>query len=294
MARKTATEPVAPAADTRDQTMSQLGDEAAPQQSARDSLPKDKLASPRSKTVPGPAGTVGGVIGGVRGGAQDATFSKKLEERESKPDREAEKSRGAIASGAAADVAAVPRPAAPPPPSGNPANAPAPQAQKEVVVPSMSKTVTVESAAPYTSTSSNDLAILGRNQLDLVPLAVADHRYIVAPGEKYAWRVGDAGKIEHSSDHGKSWKKQKSGATADLTAGSATSEKVCWVVGKSGTILLSTDGGKHWKQVTSPIAGDLGGIHASDASNASIWDVPNHNSFETNDGGATWKRTANE
>jgi photosystem II stability/assembly factor-like uncharacterized protein len=122
----------------------------------------------------------------------------------------------------------------------------------------------------------------------------ADHRYIVAPGMKSVWRVGDAGKIERSTDRGETWLEQSSGVTADLTAGSATSDQVCWVIGKTGTILLSTDGGKHWKRVASPIPGDIGGIHATDALHASIWDVPNHMNFETNDGGATWNRVANE
>ena len=80
----------------------------------------------------------------------------------------------------------------------------------------------------------------------------------------------------------------------DLRAGSATSDRVCWLIGGAGTILLTTDGGKHWKQVTSPMVEDLGGIHARDAQHASIWDVPNRKSFETDDGGTTWKRTANE
>ena len=91
-----------------------------------------------------------------------------------------------------------------------------------------------------------------------------------------------------SFDRGKTWKLQKSGVTADLTAGSATSDKVCWVAGKAGTLLLTTDGGKRWKQLPSPISEDLGGIHATDALHASIWDVPNRKSFETTDGGATW------
>jgi photosystem II stability/assembly factor-like uncharacterized protein len=82
--------------------------------------------------------------------------------------------------------------------------------------------------------------------------------------------------------------------TVDLIAGSATSDKICWVVGKAGTLLLTTDGGKHWKPIASPIAGDLGGVHATDATHASIWDVPNKQSFETSDGGNTWTRIANE
>jgi len=129
---------------------------------------------------------------------------------------------------------------------------------------------------------------------DLVQTALADRHYIVAPGEKHAWRLGDGGLIELSTDRGKTWKPQSSGVSADLTAGSATSDKVCWVVGKSGTLLLTTDGGKHWNQLSSPMTSDLGGVHATNAQHASIWDVSNRNSFETNDGGATWQRTANE
>ena len=122
-----------------------------------------------------------------------------------------------------------------------------------------------------------------------------DHpRYIVAPGEKHAWLVGDAGRIETTSDGGKTWTTQTSSVTADLMAGSATSNNVCWVVGRAGTILLTTDGGKNWRQLASPIATDIGGIHATDASHASIWDVPNRHSFQTTDGGVTWMPMANE
>jgi hypothetical protein len=125
----------------------------------------------------------------------------------------------------------------------------------------------------------------GANLLDV---AAADHRYILAPGGKTAWRVGEVGKIEHSTNRGKNWKIEVSGVSVDLTAGSATSDKVAWVIGKSGMVLRSTDGGKHWRQITSPISGDLGGIHATDAQSATIWDVANRASFETSDGGATW------
>lgn len=128
----------------------------------------------------------------------------------------------------------------------------------------------------------------------LVQTALNNRRYIVAPGEKHAWRLGDGGLIEVSTDRGKTWKPQSSGVGQDLTAGSATSDKVCWVVGKSGTLLLTTDGGKHWNRIAAPITSDFGGVHATDASHASIWDVSNRTSFETNDGGVTWQRIANE
>jgi Carboxypeptidase regulatory-like domain/Photosynthesis system II assembly factor YCF48 len=142
--------------------------------------------------------------------------------------------------------------------------------------------------------SESELSTPGRNRHQLIPMAAANPRYIVAPGEEMVWRVGEAGKIERSTDAGKTWKSQRSGVSADLQAGSATSDRVCWLIGKAGTILLTTDGGTHWKQVTSPLAEDLGGIHARDAQHASIWDVANRNSFETDDGGTNWKRTANE
>lgn len=175
-----------------------------------------------------------------------------------------------------------------------------PLAKKEEPPKSVTESVEVTAAAPPLDTTSatantvtsSEISNLPTNGRQLLALAAIDHRYILAPGEKTAWRVGDAGKIEHSGDHGKSWKPQKSGISADLTAGSATSDKVCWLVGKSGTILLSTNGGKHWKQIASPIPGDLGGIHATDAHHASIWDVPNRATYETTDGGATWTLAA--
>ncbi|HYA63394.1 MAG TPA: YCF48-related protein [Candidatus Sulfotelmatobacter sp.] len=117
---------------------------------------------------------------------------------------------------------------------------------------------------------------------------------IVSPNKKQAWRVGPAGKIEHTSDAGRTWKPQESGVTSDLLAGSAPSERICWIVGKAGALLLTTDGGKHWKPVASPISDDVGGVRALDAQHASIWDVPNSKSFETSDGGLTWKQVANQ
>jgi photosystem II stability/assembly factor-like uncharacterized protein len=117
---------------------------------------------------------------------------------------------------------------------------------------------------------------------------------ISSPGGKKIWRVGPNGQILYSKDHGQSWLLQTSGVSANLTAGSAPSEKVCWIVGAAGTLLRTTDGGDHWQTITAPITGDLGGVHAADARHASIWDAPNHLGYETSDGGATWKPSANE
>jgi Carboxypeptidase regulatory-like domain/Photosynthesis system II assembly factor YCF48/Putative zinc-finger len=144
---------------------------------------------------------------------------------------------------------------------------------------------TTPSAALEYSTNS----IVALNKVD-----APDHRYVSAVGGKYLWRLGQAGKIDRSSDRGKTWQAQKSGITADLTAGSATSEKICWVVGKAGTILLTTDSGRHWKQIASPITGDLGGIRAADETHATVWDAANSMTFATTDGGATWTRAAQQ
>jgi photosystem II stability/assembly factor-like uncharacterized protein len=133
-----------------------------------------------------------------------------------------------------------------------------------------------------------------RDSKDLMRLAAEDHRVIVAPGQKHVWRVGEGGFIARSTDGGKTWKKQNSGVTVDLTSGSATSEKVAWVAGRSGTLLLTTDGGKHWKQIPTPITGDLGGVHALDQAHATIWEASNRKSFLTSDGGETWTPAANE
>jgi hypothetical protein len=142
--------------------------------------------------------------------------------------------------------------------------------------------------------SESELSAPLSNRHQLIPMAAPNPRYVVAPDQEMLWRVGEAGKIERSTDGGKTWQSQRSGVSAELQAGSAPSDRVCWLIGKAGTILLTTDGGKHWKQVTSPMREDLGGIHARDAQHAAIWDVPNRNRFETDDGGTNWKRTANE
>ncbi len=168
--------------------------------------------------------------------------------------------------------------------------------QNEIVQPpAAAEQVQVQAATELDATvSSKTLSAKQRDATALLKIAVGDPRFVVAPGVNHAWRLGDAGRIERTTDGGRTWKLQETAVTADLTAGSATSDNVGWVVGKSGTLLLTTDGGKHWKVLPSPISGDLGGIHATDALHAAIWDVPNRHSFETSDGGATWKPVANE
>ena len=120
---------------------------------------------------------------------------------------------------------------------------------------------------------------------------VTDAHLVAAPGSTLIWRPGRAGLIEFSPDGGHSWMRQPSGVLVDLLTGSATSESVCWLVGRSGAILLTTDGGGHWKLLSSPLREDLGGIRATDALHATIWNARGTKYFATSDGGLTWQPT---
>ena len=121
-----------------------------------------------------------------------------------------------------------------------------------------------------------------------VTRAISNPRLISPPGSRLLWRAGRRGLIEFSKDGGSSWSRQTSGVLADLLTGSAPSDQVCWIVGRVGAILLTTDGGAHWKAIPSPLAEDLGGVRASDALHATIWNVRATKSFQTSDGGLTW------
>jgi hypothetical protein len=121
-----------------------------------------------------------------------------------------------------------------------------------------------------------------------VARAITNPRLISPPGSNVTWRAGRSGLIEFSKDGGSSWSRQISGVLTDLLAGSAPSDQVCWIVGRVGSILLTADGGVHWKLVKSPLSEDLGGVRATDALHATIWNARNTRSFETSDGGITW------
>jgi hypothetical protein len=147
--------------------------------------------------------------------------------------------------------------------------------------------------APATPTDAGGVASL-LNAASMEAIMKSNPRLIAVPGSKLIWRVGRSGLIEFSSDSGTSWSRQTSGATADLITGSAPTDTVCWIVGRAGTVLLTTDAGAHWKLLSAPTPDDLGGVQASDALHARVWNSLNTKSFETSDGGVTWKRFVNE
>ena len=140
---------------------------------------------------------------------------------------------------------------------------------------------------------AGDAASYSTSESLVVTGMISNPRLISAPGSSVVWRAGRRGLIEFSKDGGSSWSRQASGVPADLLTGAAPSDQVCWIVGGTGTILLTTDGGAHWKVVPSPLAEDLGGVRASNALHATIWNSGNTKGFETNDGGLTWKPVPN-
>jgi hypothetical protein len=122
-------------------------------------------------------------------------------------------------------------------------------------------------------------------------LAVVPQALVLAsPDQSALWRLGLAGKIEHSADRGRTWQQQASGVTADLTAGVAVSAQVAWVVGRRGTLLRTTDGNT-WRQLSSPLgtAADWISVEVADALRASIASHDGQR-FLTEDGGRTWTR----
>jgi len=117
-----------------------------------------------------------------------------------------------------------------------------------------------------------------------------------SPDRRALWRLGSGGRIEHSSDQGKTWQPQSSGVTADLLAGAAPSETVAWAAGREGIILRTADG-EHWQRIAPPSATppaasttpapDWTGVEARDALHATIISRDLRR-FATEDGGRTW------
>lgn len=171
--------------------------------------------------------------------------------------------------------------------------APPPKGQTQQAAPaaapvSGNEAVTVESQSLK---KDSDLPMMSRA---VVPNLASLPFVASAENGKNIWRFGEHGSIVHSSDGGKTWKLQTAVVSLTLSSGSAPSKKTCWIAGAAGTLLRTDDGGKHWQLVTTPISEDLGGVVATDAKHASIWDAGHRVSYETFDGGATWRQIRKE
>jgi anti-sigma factor RsiW len=201
-------------------------------------------------------------------------------------DAEQRQSLQAQASGAATAAPAVPASSPPPPP------APPPSAAQQVTVTEADAPVTAETVEVTSAPKKKeaDLPAMSRNVMSILGLAPSG---MTAQNGNSIWRFGEHGAIAHSSDGGKTWKPQVAAIAATLISGSAPAKNICWIAGAAGTLLRTTDGGKHWQLIITPIAGDLGGVLASDGKHANIWDAAHRESYQTSNGGKTWeKKTA--
>jgi len=197
--------------------------------------------------------------------------------------------------------AAAPRPAPPPPAPmtygaavGGTAGKEKARADLKTVPPSVSQTVTVQTEAAAVDTTTNTMMMKQGVSNEVLDDTVSVNGLILTPDNRVFWKLQPAGTVQLTTDGGKDWKSLETGANEDLTTGFAPSSNVCWIAGRSGTLLLTKDRGTHWSRINTPIAGDLGGVHAADAKHASIWDSARHTSYETSDGGSTWKQTTKE
>src|SRR5262249_60796121 len=72
--------------------------------------------------------------------------------------------------------------------------------------------------------------------------------YSVAfPDKKQGWVVGDNGRILHTEDGGKTWRRQESGARDELVHVKFVNDKRGGGVGAKGTMLYTDGGGRTWE-----------------------------------------------
>jgi photosystem II stability/assembly factor-like uncharacterized protein len=112
-------------------------------------------------------------------------------------------------------------------------------------------------------------------------------RVITSTNPLNRWRILPGGDVERSTDGGSTWLHQQTGAMTALTAGASPSPSVCWLVGLRGIVLLSADGST-WRRVAFSDAIDLVAVRATDDKTATVT-AADGRSFETTDGGATWR-----
>ena len=110
---------------------------------------------------------------------------------------------------------------------------------------------------------------------------------VVSPNARNRWRIGPGPIVQYSADGGATWATQQTGASTELTAGSAPAVEVCWLVGRGGLVLRTTDAGRQWQRILFPETVDLTAITASTARNATVV-LADGRRFASDDGGTTW------
>lgn len=258
-------------------------------------------AAPPPRPADGIGSSAGAGFVNPKLGYDESTNKKAATPLAPAPDISAAVSAGDAVAQNAPVRAAAPRPAPAPAPMmpygaavGGAAGGEKARADLKTVPPSVNQTVTVQTEAAAVDTTTNIMSMKQGVSNELMESDGSINGLILTPNNRVFWKLQPAGTVQLTTDGGKDWKSLETGANEDLTAGFAPSSNVCWIAGRSGTLLLTKDRGTHWSRINTPIAGDLGGVHAADAKHASIWDATRHTSYETSDGGSTWKQTTNQ
>jgi len=139
-------------------------------------------------------------------------------------------------------------------------------------------------------------------EFKLIDLRGARFRSISCPGAKTCFVVGTNGLITTTIDGGKTWTKQTSGSTGELTSVSCTSLTTCIVTGvfpsdknrNNGIATITSDAGKTWNTQYSSLISNLStvtcpGIITCYAIEVSKVGGSDKKVFATKDGGKNWQ-----
>jgi Photosynthesis system II assembly factor YCF48 len=175
----------------------------------------------------------------------------------------------------------APQPSSAPAVAGAVPERPAPERSADAAASLTERAALASARAAVTRQGAADRIMAARAR------AAAPITVITSTNALTRWRIVPDGAVERSTDGGSTWLQQQTGAQTKLTAGASPSPSVCWLVGSRGIILLSTDGST-WKHVAFPDPIDLVSVRATDDKTATVT-AADGRSFETTDGGTTWK-----
>jgi photosystem II stability/assembly factor-like uncharacterized protein len=111
---------------------------------------------------------------------------------------------------------------------------------------------------------------------------------VTFPTESEGWACGRWGTVVHTTDGGKTWRRQETGTDYVLSSISFVDQKHGWAVGEEGIIIHTGDGGKTWKKQTSPVPFFLMGVQFVTPQKGWIVTERTH-ILGTDDGGKNWR-----
>jgi photosystem II stability/assembly factor-like uncharacterized protein len=108
------------------------------------------------------------------------------------------------------------------------------------------------------------------------------------PNAQVGWACGRWGTVLHTTDGGKTWRRQQTGVQVTLQALHFVDAQQGWAVGDVGTILHTTDGGRTWQSQASPVPYYLMGVHFVTPLQGWVVTERSH-ILHTRDGGKSWQ-----